>query len=56
MEYLIPIMSNMKILVERITKEPQLTTSKLPAQTLINMFSQFINNYQKTLSDKIKLS
>jgi hypothetical protein len=56
MEYLVPIMKNMKTLVEKITKEPQLTTSKIPAQTLIEQFNTFITNYQKALSDKIKLS
>ena len=56
MEYLVPIMKNMKTLVEKMTKEPQLTTSKIPAQTLIEQFNTFITNYQKALSDKIKLS
>ena len=37
-------------------QEPQLTTSKIPAQTLIEQFNTFITNYQKALSDKIKLS
>jgi hypothetical protein len=49
-------MKNMKTLVEKMTKEPQLTTSKIPAQTLIEQFNTFITNYQKALSDKIKLS
>ncbi len=56
MEYLVPIMTNMKTLVEKMTKEPKLTTSKIPAQTLIEQFNTFITNYQKALSDKIKLS
>ncbi len=56
MEYLVPIMKNMKTLVEKMTKEPKLTTSKIPAQTLIEQFNTFITNYQKALSDKIKLS
>lgn len=56
MEYLVPIMTNMKTLVEKMTREPKLTTSKIPAQTLIEQFNTFITNYQKALSDKIKLS
>ena len=56
MQYFMPIMRTMTILVDAMAKEPQLTVSKVPAKTLVAMFNDITANYKKTLSDKIKVS
>lgn len=56
MEYFVSIVKNLNTLVKALKNEPKLTVSKIPANVLSNELLDFLNNIDKTLSDKIKLS